>query len=39
MKAAKNQGHSFKRFYVIKGKPIGGRGKVETPPPRLGLEF
>ena len=37
LNAAKCQGYSFNRFWVIKGKPTGGRGVKFTPPPRLGL--
>ena len=31
--AAKFQGYSFYRFWVIKGKPTGGGGKITPPPP------
>ena len=43
LNAAKCQGYSFYRFWVIKGKPTGGgaEGKIThpppPPPPRLGL--
>ena len=40
LNAAKFQGYSFYRFWVIKGKPTGGGGKITPPlpvPPRLGL--
>ena len=36
LNAAKCQGYSFYRFWVIKGKPTGG-SKITLPPPRLGL--
>ena len=36
LNAAKSQGYSFYRFWVIKGKPT--RGKITpSPPPRLAL--
>ena len=35
LNAAKFQGYSFYRFWVIKGKPLGG--KITPPLPRLGL--
>ena len=40
LNAAKFQGYSFNRFWVIKGKPTGGREvklRPPTHPPRLGL--
>ena len=38
LNAAKFQGYSFYRFWIIKGKPTRGGGKI-TPPSRLGLIF
>ena len=39
LNAAKIQGYSFYRFWVIKGKPTVGAGKTTPPPlPRLGLK-
>ena len=37
LNAAKFQGYSFYRFWVIKRKPTGGGGKLPTHPPRLRL--
>ena len=39
LNAAKFQGYSFCRFWVIKGKPTGGGVKLPTFPPRLGLKY
>ena len=36
LNAAKCQGYSFYLFWVIRGKPTGG--KITPPPPRLGLK-
>ena len=36
LNAAKFQGYSFYRFWVIKGKPTG---EIKSPPPRLGLSY
>ena len=36
MNAAKFQGYSFNRFWVIKGKPTGG---VKLPPPHIRVEL
>ena len=38
LNTAKYQGHSFYRFWVIKGKPTGVEVKLPNPP-RLGLNF
>ena len=38
LNAAKFQGYSFYRFWVIKGNPTGG-GVKSPPPPRLGLKW
>ena len=37
LNAAKFRGYRFYRYWVIKGKPIGGGGKITLPPLRLGL--
>ena len=37
LNAAKFQGYSFYRFWVFKGKPTGGGGKITNPSIRLGL--
>ena len=37
LNVAKFQGHSFYRFWVIKGKPTGGRDNPPPIPPRLGI--
>ena len=40
LNAAKCHGYCFYHFWVIKGKPTGGKGwgvKLPPPPPRLGL--
>ena len=41
LNAANFQGYNFYRFWVIKGKPTTGRGKIipPPPPPRLGLSY
>ena len=38
LNAAKYQGYSFYRFWVIKGKPTGGRENYAPFPPILGLK-
>ena len=38
LNAAKCQGYIFYRFWVIKGKPNRGKGKIPLPSSRLGLE-
>ena len=37
LNSAKCQGYSFYRFWVIKGKPTGGKITPPLHPPRLGL--
>ena len=38
LNAAKSQGYSFYRFWIIKGKPTGGGGE-NYPLPRSGLNW
>ena len=39
LNAAKCQGYSFYRFWVIKGKPTGGELHLHIPPPQIRVDI